>query len=64
MNGDCLFCQIASGAIPSRRQYEDDRFFAFHDISPQAPVHLLVIPKEHIATVNDLTGQQRRSWGG
>ncbi len=57
MDGDCLFCKIASGAIPSRRQYEDDRFFAFHDISPQAPVHVLLIPKEHIATLDELTEQ-------
>jgi len=45
---DCLFCKIARGEIPSRKIYEDDELFAFHDISPQAPVHFLVIPKKHI----------------
>ena len=44
---DCLFCKIAAGEIPCNKVYEDDRILAFHDISPQAPVHVLVIPKEH-----------------
>lgn len=47
---DCLFCKIASGAIPVERVYEDDRVLAFPDINPQAPTHVLVIPKEHIAS--------------
>jgi histidine triad (HIT) family protein len=64
MGQDCLFCKIASGAIPSRRQYEDERFFAFHDISPQAPIHLLVIPKEHIATLDDLEERHSDLLGG
>ncbi|WP_391572494.1 histidine triad nucleotide-binding protein [Cohnella sp.] len=50
---DCLFCKIVEGTIPSRKVYEDDLVCAFHDIQPQAPVHLLVIPKKHIATMND-----------
>ncbi len=50
----CLFCQIAKGDIPSDRVYQDDRVVAFRDINPQAPTHILVIPREHIATVNDL----------
>jgi len=53
---DCLFCKIARGEIPSRQVYEDDEIFAFHDINPARPVHLLVIPKRHItslATVGD-----------
>jgi histidine triad (HIT) family protein len=50
---DCLFCKIAEGTIPSRKVYEDDLVVAFHDIQPQAPVHILVIPKKHIATMND-----------
>jgi len=50
---DCLFCKIVEGTIPSRKAYEDDSVVAFHDIQPQAPVHLLVIPKKHIATMND-----------
>lgn len=51
---DCLFCKIASGAIPSRKIYEDDELFAFHDIHPQAPIHFMVIPKQHIASLNDI----------
>lgn len=47
-NPDCLFCKIVAGTIPSNRVYEDEQAIAFADISPQAPVHLLVIPKEHI----------------
>ena len=45
---DCLFCKIAAGEIPSKKLYEDDRVLAFYDISPEAPVHFLVIPKAHI----------------
>jgi histidine triad (HIT) family protein len=45
---NCIFCKIAAGAIPSRKVYEDGEFFAFHDIHPAAPVHLLIIPKAHI----------------
>ena len=48
---DCLFCKIIAGDIPSKKIYEDDDVLAFHDISPQAPVHFLVIPKKHIANV-------------
>ena len=50
----CLFCKIAAGEIPASTVYEDDRLFAFNDINPQAPMHVLVIPKRHIATLNDL----------
>jgi len=50
---DCLFCKIAGGEIPSKKVYEDDEFFAFHDISPQAPTHVLVIPRRHIASLED-----------
>ena len=45
---DCLFCKIIAGEIPSAKVYEDDKVFAFRDIAPQAPVHVLIIPKEHI----------------
>lgn len=45
---DCLFCKIINGEIPSKKVYEDDQVYAFHDISPIAPVHFLVIPKQHI----------------
>ncbi|MDL2317602.1 histidine triad nucleotide-binding protein [Eubacteriales bacterium OttesenSCG-928-A19] len=48
---DCIFCKIAAGEIPSNRVYEDDRVIAFHDLSPQAPVHVLVIPKQHAANL-------------
>ena len=51
---DCLFCRIARGEIPSDVVYEDETYFAFRDINPQAPVHVLIIPKEHIATVNEI----------
>ncbi len=50
---NCLFCQIVHKAIPANIAYEDDQVIAFHDIAPQAPIHILIIPKEHIATVND-----------
>lgn len=50
----CLFCKIAAGEIPASKVYEDQRLVAFNDINPQAPMHVLVIPKRHIATLNDL----------
>lgn len=52
---DCIFCKIASGEIPSKKVYEDREIFAFHDIHPQAPVHFMMIPKRHIATLADAT---------
>jgi len=52
---DCLFCKIVSGEIPSSRVYEDEHVLAFRDISPQAPVHILIVPKEHIESALDLT---------
>jgi len=55
MSTECLFCKIANGDIPADLLMEDDDLVAFNDISPQAPEHLLIIPKKHIATVNDLT---------
>lgn len=51
---DCLFCAIVKGDIPSKKAYEDDKMLAFYDINPQAPVHILVIPKEHIASVDGI----------
>ena len=51
---DCLFCKIVKREIPARLVYEDDRMIAIDDIHPQAPMHVLVIPKSHIATLNDL----------
>jgi histidine triad (HIT) family protein len=52
---DCLFCKIVKHEIPAKVLYEDDRLLAFEDINPQAPLHALIIPKIHIATLNDLT---------
>ena len=46
---DCLFCKIANGEIPSNKVYEDDKILAFRDIAPQADIHVLVIPKDHVA---------------
>ena len=51
---DCLFCKLVAGDIPAAIVYEDERVVAFKDINPQAPTHLLVIPRRHIATLNDL----------
>jgi len=52
--GDCLFCKILAGEIPSEKIYEDDRVFVFKDIYPKADVHLLIIPREHIDSLNEL----------
>lgn len=52
---NCLFCAIINGDIPSSKVYEDEKCYAFLDIAPQAPVHCLVVPKEHIASVNEIT---------
>ena len=52
---DCIFCKIIKSEIPSKKIYEDEKVLAFYDISPEAPVHFLVIPKEHIVSANDIT---------
>ena len=52
---DCLFCKIVAGEIPSKKLQEDDQVLAFYDVDPQAPVHFLVIPKEHIACASEIT---------
>ena len=54
---NCLFCKIAAGDIPSSKVYEDEKILAFRDINPQAPVHILVIPKAHISGGDDITGE-------
>ncbi|MBR3714854.1 MAG: histidine triad nucleotide-binding protein [Clostridia bacterium] len=54
---DCLFCKIINGDIPSKKAYEDENIFAFYDIAPQAPVQILVIPKEHIASMDAVTAE-------
>ena len=54
---DCLFCKIACGDIPSKKVYEDESVFAFYDINPQAPVHVVVIPKEHIESAAEISAE-------
>ena len=54
MKPDCLFCRIVARQLPSDVVYEDDAVLAFNDINPQAPTHVLIIPKRHVATVNDV----------
>jgi histidine triad (HIT) family protein len=51
----CLFCEIVAGRVPSRVAYQDDTVLAFHDIKPEAPVHVLLVPKKHLASLLDLT---------
>lgn len=60
---DCLFCKISAGEIPSKKAYEDEKVFAFYDIDPQAPVHILVIPKEHIQSVSQITPENQEIVG-
>jgi histidine triad (HIT) family protein len=50
----CLFCRIVAGEIPAKAVYSDDRVFAFRDLNPQAPLHVLLVPRKHIPTLNDL----------
>lgn len=52
---ECLFCKIVNGEIPGAIVYKDDRLVAFKDINPQAPMHVLIVPRRHVATLNDLT---------
>ena len=54
-NDRCLFCRIAAGEIPAKKIYEDDEIIAFHDINPQAPTHVLVVPRKHIATLDSMS---------
>lgn len=55
---DCLFCKIVQGEIPAKKAYEDEEVLAFYDIDPQAPVHVLIIPKTHIESINALEREQ------
>lgn len=57
---DCLFCKIIKGDIPSSKVYEDDMILAFNDISPMAPVHVLVVPKEHIANADGINAENSK----
>lgn len=52
---DCIFCKIAAGEIPSKKAYEDDQILAFYDLDPQAPTHILLIPKQHIGSAMEIT---------
>lgn len=54
---DCIFCKIIDGSIPSNKVYEDDKMLAFHDIQPQAPVHVVMIPKAHIESMNGINSE-------
>jgi histidine triad (HIT) family protein len=64
MSGNnCLFCRIIAGEIPSGKVYEDDLAFAFHDINPQAPTHVLIIPKKHIASLDEATPEDQALLG-
>ena len=54
---DCIFCKIIAGDIPSAKVYEDDSVYAFRDIQPQAPVHVLVVPKTHVASADEITAE-------
>ena len=54
---DCIFCKIAEGVIPSKKVYEDERCLAFYDVNPQAPVHVLVIPRAHIACADEISSE-------
>jgi histidine triad (HIT) family protein len=60
---DCIFCKIVNKEIPAKVVYEDDKVLAFHDINPQAPYHILVIPKKHISTLTDLTEEDKELIG-
>lgn len=60
---DCIFCKILDGDIPSNRVYEDEHCIAFHDVQPAAPVHLLVIPRKHISSLDALTPQDQELMG-
>ena len=57
MSASCLFCRIVAGQVPAAKVYEDEHLVAFTDINPQAPMHVLIVPREHIPTVNDLTAE-------
>ena len=60
---NCIFCKIARGEIPAKKAYEDELVLAFHDIRPQAPVHVLVIPKDHVGTLYDAQSGHEAAFG-
>ncbi|RJP69741.1 MAG: histidine triad nucleotide-binding protein [Candidatus Abyssobacteria bacterium SURF_17] len=61
---ECIFCKIATGELKSDKIYEDDEFVGFRDIQPEAPVHIIVIPKKHVATMNDVPESETKLFGG
>jgi histidine triad (HIT) family protein len=63
MSQDCLFCRIIAGEIPSNKAYEDEVCYAFHDISPQAPTHILVVPREHFASLDAAKAEHKEILG-
>ena len=63
MQKDCIFCKIVQGEIPSKKVFENEKLIVIEDVNPQAPVHLLIIPKEHIATVLDLSEKHKELIG-
>src|ERR1700685_1757008 len=63
MSGDCLFCKIAAKQIPAKIVYEDPDVFAFEDIGPQAPTHLLICPRKHIASLDEASGEDQSVLG-
>lgn len=60
---NCLFCRIVAGEIPAKIAYQDDDVLAFHDINPQAPLHVLIIPRKHIASINELEPEDEQLVG-
>ena len=56
---NCIFCSIINGEIPSKKAYEDEVCYAFHDINPQAPTHVLVVPREHISSANEINSNNK-----
>jgi histidine triad (HIT) family protein len=60
---DCIFCRIVAGQIPSKKIYEDEHIYAFHDIHPVTPVHFMIIPKRHIASLMDATAEDQAVLG-
>ena len=60
---DCIFCKIINGEIPSSKLYEDDKVLAFRDIEPQAPQHIIIIPKQHIASANEISAENEEIIG-
>jgi histidine triad (HIT) family protein len=63
LSADCLFCKIAAKKIPAKLVYEDDDVFAFEDIGPQAPTHILICPRKHFASLNDATADDQSVLG-